>query len=147
MSTPIGIAVIGAGYWGPNLVRNAQATPALRLEYLCDLSVDRARQVLGRYSTVRLSADLDAVLADPAVQAVAIATPAATHVDIALAALAAGKHVLVEKPLASSYADGAKVVQAAEDAGRVLMLDHTYCYTPAVTHLRQLVRGGELGTL
>jgi len=147
MSTPIGIAVIGAGYWGPNLVRNAQATPALRLEYLCDLDVGRARQVLGQYSTVRATDDLAAVLADPAVQAVAIATPAATHVGIAMAALGAGKHVLVEKPLASTCADGAKVVQAAQDAGRVLMLDHTYCYTPAVTHLRALVRRGELGVL
>lgn len=147
MSTPIGIAVIGAGYWGPNLVRNAQATPGLRLEYLCDLNEARAREVLGAYSTVRVSADLDAVLADPAVEAVAIATPAGTHVDIALAALAAGKHVLVEKPLAATWADGVKVVQAAEEAGRVLMLDHTYCYTPAVAHLRELVRGGELGEL
>jgi predicted dehydrogenase len=145
--TPIGIAVIGAGYWGPNLVRNAQATPALRLEYLCDLSATRARQVLGEYSTVRVSVDLDEVLADERVDAVAIATPAATHVDIALAALAAGKHVLVEKPLAATWADGVKVVEAAEEAGRVLMLDHTYCYTPAVQHLRELLHGGELGEL
>jgi predicted dehydrogenase len=147
VNTPIGIAVVGAGYWGPNLVRNAQATPGLRLEYLCDLNPARARQVLGDYSTVRVSGDLDEVLADPAVHAVAIATPAGTHVDVALAALAAGKHVLVEKPLAATRADGAKVVQAAEDAGLTLMLDHTYCYTPAVLHLRQLVRGGELGDL
>jgi len=147
VSTKIGIAVIGAGYWGPNLVRNAQATPALRMEYLCDLNEDRARQVIGDYSTVRVSTSLDEVLADPAVRAVAIATPASTHVDIALAALAAGKHVLVEKPLAATFADGAKVVQAAEDAGLVLMLDHTYCYTPAVQHLRGLIRGGELGEL
>jgi predicted dehydrogenase len=147
VSTRIGIAVIGAGYWGPNLVRNAQATSALRMEYLCDLNADRARQVIGDYSTVRVTTSLDEVLADPAVRAVAIATPASTHVDIALAALAAGKHVLVEKPLAATFADGAKVVQAAEDAGLVLMLDHTYCYTPAVQHLRGLVRGGELGEL
>jgi predicted dehydrogenase len=103
--------------------------------------------VLGGYSTVQVSGSLDEVLADPAVQAVAIATPAATHVDIALAALAAGKHVLVEKPLAATWADGVKVVQAAEEAGRCLMLDHTYCYTPAVSYLRQLVRDGELGHL
>src|SRR4051794_19437276 len=140
VSTPIGIAVIGAGYWGPNLVRNAQATPGLRLEYLCDLNEARAREVLGQYTTVRVSTSLDEVLADPQVQAVAIATPAGTHVDIALAAIAAGKHVLVEKPLAATWADGAKVVQAAEDAGVVLMLDHTYCYTPAVSHLRELLR-------
>ncbi|MGY1733781.1 Gfo/Idh/MocA family protein [Geodermatophilus sp. SYSU D01045] len=147
MSDRIGIAVIGAGYWGPNLVRNAQATPAMRLEYLCDLDVARARQVLGDYSTVRATPDLDEVLSDPAVDAVAVATPAGTHLGIAMAALAAGKHVLVEKPLAATYADGAKLVQTAEDAGLVLMLDHTYCYTPAVSHLRELLHGGELGTL
>jgi predicted dehydrogenase len=144
---PIGLAVIGAGYWGPNLVRNAQATPTVHLEYLCDLNAERARTVLGDYSTVRVSDDLDAVLADPAVDAVAIATPASTHAGIAMAALSAGKHVLVEKPLAASLPDGAKVVQTAEDLGLTLMLDHTYCYTPAVSRLRELVRSGELGTL
>jgi predicted dehydrogenase len=143
----IGVAVIGAGYWGPNLVRNAQATAALRLHWLCDLDLDRARAVLGRYSTVRVTAALDEVLADPDVHAVAVATPAATHVDVVLAALEAGKHVLVEKPLASSFADGAKLVAAAADRDLVLMLDHTYCYTPAVQRLRALVRGGELGEL
>ena len=147
MSTPIGIAVVGAGYWGPNLVRNAQATPGLQLQYLCDLDEARARQVLGGYSTVEVSTRLDDVLADPRVDAVAIATPAGTHSRIALAALAAGKHVLVEKPLAASYEEGAAVVQAAEDAGLVLMLDHTYVYTPAVQRLRELLHDGELGTL
>jgi len=98
-SRPVtGIAVIGAGYWGPNLVRNAQATPGIRLEYLCDLDVERARQVLGDYSTVRVSSSVDEVLADPAVSAVAIATPAGTHHSVVLRALQAGKHVLVEKP-------------------------------------------------
>jgi predicted dehydrogenase len=145
--TPIGIAVVGAGYWGPNLIRNAQATPGLVVEYLCDLDPERARRVLGRYSTVRVCAELDEVLADPAVHAVAVATPAATHLDVVLAALEAGKHVLVEKPLAATLADGAKLVAAADERGLVLMLDHTYCYTPAVRRLRELVRGGEIGTL
>ncbi len=145
--TSIGIAVIGAGYWGPNLVRNAQATPALRLEYLCDLNEDRATSVLGPYSTVRTTDRLETVLEDPAVDAVAIATPASTHVDVALAAIAAGKHVLVEKPLAFSYDDGLKVVTAADEKSLVLMLDHTYCFTAAVTHLRSLIRSGELGDL
>jgi len=143
----LGIAVIGAGYWGPNLVRNAAATPGLRLEYLCDLNEPRAKAVLGPYSTIRTTASLQTVLEDPAVSAVAIATPASSHRDVALAALEAGKHVLVEKPLASSYADGAKLVAAAVDHGLVLMLDHTYCYTPAVQRLRELVRGGEIGEL
>jgi predicted dehydrogenase len=142
-----GIAVIGAGYWGPNLVRNAQATPGVRLEYVCDLDLDRARQVLGDYSTVRVSDSLDQVLADPAVHAVAIATPTATHQPIALQALAAGKHVLVEKPLATSFEEGLELVQAAERYDRILMLDHTYVYTSAVGHIRDLMNSGELGDL
>jgi predicted dehydrogenase len=142
-----GIAVVGAGYWGPNLVRNAQATPGLRLEYLCDVDVERARTVLGQYSTVRVAGSIDDVLADPAVDAVAIATPASTHHDLALRALEAGKHVLVEKPLAPTYEEGLRLVEAAARHRRVLMLDHTYVYTPAVQHVRQLLRSGELGDL
>ncbi|MFD0856397.1 Gfo/Idh/MocA family oxidoreductase, partial [Actinomadura adrarensis] len=79
---PIGLAVIGAGYWGPNLVRTAQATPALRLEYLCDLDEDRARSVLGDYTTVQATGSYQDVLDDPRVRAVAVATPAATHFDL-----------------------------------------------------------------
>lgn len=145
--TAVGIAVVGAGYWGPNLVRNAQATPEMRLRALCDLDVERARKVLGPYSTVRATGSLAEVLADPEVDAVAIATPAATHLEVALAALEAGKHVLVEKPLAATHADGAKLVATAAERGLVLMLDHTYVYTPAVRRLRELVRSGELGDL
>jgi len=143
----IGIAVVGAGYWGPNLVRNAQATPGLRLEYLCDLDERRARAVIGEYSTVRTSASLADVLADPAVRAVAIATPAATHLPVAMAAIEAGKHVLVEKPLAATLADGRTLVDAARRRGLVLMLDHTYCYTSVVQRLREMVRGGAVGDL
>ncbi|MFC5911591.1 Gfo/Idh/MocA family protein [Streptacidiphilus monticola] len=145
--TPLGVAVIGAGYWGPNLVRNFQSSPAWRLRWLCDLDVARAEKVLGGYSTVQATADYAAVLADPDVAAVAVATPAGTHLDVALAALRAGKHVLVEKPLAATYADGLRLVEEAEQRGLVLMCDHTYCYTPAVARIRELVHGGELGEI
>jgi predicted dehydrogenase len=143
--SPIGLAVIGAGYWGPNLVRTAVATPVLQLEWLCDLDEQRARAVLGRYTTVRVTASYETVLADPAVAAVAIATPAATHFDLVRAALEAGKHVIVEKPLTASVAEGEKLVALAEQSGLVLMCDHTYCYTPAVQRIRELIRGGEIG--
>ncbi|MET8201047.1 Gfo/Idh/MocA family protein [Micromonospora taraxaci] len=144
---PIGIAVIGAGYWGPNLVRNFQGSTAFRLRWLCDLDVDRARRVLGDYSTVQVTDDLDTVLADDAVQAVAIATPAGTHLPVALAALRAGKHVLVEKPLAATYDEGRQLVEEADQRGLTLMCDHTYCYTPAVLRIRELLHAGELGEL
>lgn len=141
----IGLAVVGAGYWGPNLVRTAIATPTLRLKWLCDLDEKRAQAVLGHYTTVRTTASYERVLADPAVAAVAIATPAATHFNLVRAALEAGKHVLVEKPLTSSVSDGAKLAGLAERSGLVLMCDHTYCYTPAVRRIRELIRGGEIG--
>jgi len=145
MTAPIGLAIVGAGYWGPNLVRNAMATASVDLRWLCDLDEDRARHVLGPYSTIPTSDSVDAILSDLAVHAVAIATPAASHFPLAMAALDAGKHVLLEKPLTSSLADGQKLVQAAEDRGLVLMCDHTYCYTSAVQELRRLVHSGELG--
>lgn len=144
---PIGVAVIGAGYWGPNLVRNFMSNGSFRLRWLCDLDLSRARSVLGGYSTVDATDDLSAVLADDRVQAVAIATPAGTHLDVALAALRAGKHVLVEKPLAASHADGARLVEEADRAGLTLMCDHTYCYTPAVLRIREMLHSGELGEL
>jgi predicted dehydrogenase len=144
---PLGVAVVGAGYWGPNLVRNFQSSPQFRLRWLCDLDISRAQRVLGSYSTVQATDDYAAVLADPSVHAVAVATPAGTHLDVALAALRAGKHVLVEKPLASTYADGQRLVEEAEQRGLTLMCDHTYCYTPAVSTIRELVHNGELGEI
>jgi predicted dehydrogenase len=144
---PIGVAVIGAGYWGPNLVRNFMSSPAFRLRWLCDLDLGRASTVLGDYSTVGATADLTQVLADDSVHAVAIATPAGTHLDVAMAALRAGKHVLVEKPLAANHADGAKLVVEAEQRGLTLMCDHTYCYTPAVLRIREMLHSGDLGEL
>jgi predicted dehydrogenase len=144
---PIGLAVVGAGYWGPNLVRNFAGSPEYRLTWLCDIDRSRAVQVLGPYSTVEVTDDLEVVLADDRVSAIAIATPAGTHLDIALAAMRAGKHVLIEKPLAATYADGLRLVEEADRAGLVLMCDHTFCYTPAVLKIRELVHSGEIGDL
>ena len=143
--TPIGIAVVGAGYWGPNLVRNLQASPEFRLRWLCDLDEERAKRVLGPYSTVRTTSSLDEVLSDPEVQAVAVATPARTHLGVAKQALEAGRHVLVEKPLASTYEEGLELVRLAERLDLRLMCDHTYCYTPSVQKIRELVSTGFLG--
>ncbi|MGO9780097.1 MAG: Gfo/Idh/MocA family protein [Streptosporangiaceae bacterium] len=143
----IGLAVVGAGYWGPNLVRTASATPELHLRWLCDLDTERARNVLGPYTSARPTGSFDEVLADPEVAAVAIATPAATHFELVRAALEAGKHVLVEKPLTVTSAEGEKLTALARQSGLVLMCDHTYCYTPVVQRIRELVHSGELGEL
>lgn len=139
--------MIGAGYWGPNLVRTALATEAFTLRWLCDLDADRAAKVLGRHPPAMATASYDDVLDDPDVAAVAIATPAATHYDLVRAALDAGKHVLVEKPLTDSAAEAAKVVAQAAEAGLTLMCDHTYCYTPAIARVKAAISGGELGDL
>ena len=141
---PLGAAVIGAGYWGPNLARNFSTSPDWDLRWVCDLDTARAQRAAGA-SGADVTADLEQVLSDPAVAAVAIATPASTHASIALKALEAGKHVLVEKPLASTYADGEAMVAAAERNGLVLMTDHTFCYTPVVEYLKGIVDDGTLG--
>ena len=139
------IAVIGAGYWGPNLIRNFRANPAWDLVAVCDLDEARARTVVGARSTVEIETSVERLLARDDIDAVAIATPAKTHAPLALAAFQAGKHVLVEKPLADNAETAAVMVSAAEAAGTVLMIDHTFCYTPAVQHIRDTIASGELG--
>jgi len=146
-SKPIPMAVIGAGYWGPNLVRNAVSCPELDLRYLVDLDLGRAEKISAPYAGVTAVQDALTVFEDPQIEAVAIATPAATHLPLALAALEAGKHVLVEKPLAATWDEGRQLVDAAHAAGRVLMCDHTFCYTPAVQEIRRLVHEGVLGDI
>jgi predicted dehydrogenase len=141
------VAVLGAGYWGPNLIRNFTASGDFDVRWVCDLSLDRARRAVGRYSTVRVTDELASVLDDESVQAVAIATPASTHAEVALAAIDAGKHVLIEKPLATSVSEGEKIIAAASARNRVVMLDHTYCYTPSVRRIRELVESGALGQI
>src|SRR5690606_22755125 len=125
-------------YWGPNLARNLRDSPDWDLRTICDLDLERARKVAGEHGHV--TDKLDDVLADDAIDAVVVATPAWTHAEVSLAALEAGKHLLVEKPLASSYADGEKIVRLAAERGLTVMCDHTYCYTPAVQKIAELVR-------
>jgi len=139
------IAVIGAGYWGPNLVRNFRNSPDWDLVAVCDLDPQRAARVVGDRSTVDVETDVSRLLERDDVDAVAIATPARTHADLAIAALKAGKHVLVEKPLAANLDDARRMVQVASAQGRALMLDHTFCYTPAVRHIRQAIADGVVG--
>ncbi len=147
MSSLLRVAVVGAGYWGPNLVRNFRGSPSWDLVAVCDLDGARARKVVGARSTVEVETSLERLLARDDIEAVAVATPAATHKDVALAAISAGKHVLVEKPLADNEADALAMVEAAEAAGVVLMCDHTYCYTPVVQKIAELIAEGALGDL
>lgn len=147
MNGRLNVAVIGAGYWGPNLARNLRASKEWNLAAICDLDIDRARRVADGVGGAPATADLTAVLADPSIDAVAIATPARTHHAIVMAALDAGKHVMVEKPLADTHERGGEMVQRAHERGLVLMADHTYCYTPAVLKMRELIADGALGDI
>jgi predicted dehydrogenase len=141
------VAVVGAGYWGPNLVRNFRGSEHWDLVAVCDLDDARARKVIGARSTVEVETSLDRLLSRDDIDAVAVATPAGTHRKITLAALEAGKHVLVEKPLAGSELEAREMVDVARDRDLVLMCDHTYCYTPAVQRIAELVADGVLGEI
>ena len=147
VSTRLRVAVIGAGYWGPNLARNFRSSPDWELAVICDLDEARAQRVADSVGGVPVSTSLDEVLADPSIDAVAIATPARTHHPIVLAALDAGKHVIVEKPLADERGRGVEMVERAKSSGLVLMTDHTFCYTPAVLKIRELIDEGYLGDI
>jgi predicted dehydrogenase len=139
--------VVGCGYWGTNLIRNFASCPGTAVETICDQNpaqLERAGRLCplaGRAEGVR------EVLADPRVEAVALATPVGTHEPLAAAALGAGKHVLVEKPLAATARGAESLLRLAERAGRVLMVDHTYLYSPAVRRIKELLDAGELGEL
>jgi predicted dehydrogenase len=147
MADPLRVAVIGAGYWGPHLARNFRAAPDWDLVAVCDLDADRARRVVGPRSTVDVLTSTAELLARDDVDAVAVATPAATHVGLVLAALDAGKHVLVEKPIAHDGAAARRMVARAARVDRVLMVDHTFCYTAPVLKIRELVADGALGDI
>jgi len=141
------VGVVGLGYWGPNLARNFAALPGCELAWLCDASEAARERVAPTFPGARLTGELDDLLADPALDAVALATPVPAHAELAERVLRAGKHCFVEKPLAQSVADAERVVAAGEEAGRVLMVGHLLVFHPAVTRLKEIARSGELGDI
>jgi predicted dehydrogenase len=141
----ITVAVVGYGYWGPNIVRNVMERPELALWGLCEMNEERVAKFSSRYPGVRTSPSFEEVLADPTVDAVSIATPPRTHYKLVKQALEAGKHVLVEKPLATNVVDAESLVDLAERKGLVLMPGHTFLYSPPVNKVRELIVSGELG--
>jgi predicted dehydrogenase len=143
----IAVGVIGYGYWGPNLVRNFGDQPECRVVHIADADADRLAHAVRRYPGITTSRDAGGLLSDPAVDAVAIATPVSTHYELGMAALRAGKHVLIEKPLAATSEEARRLVDEADRRGLVLMVDHTFVYTPAVRKMRELTVAGELGDL
>ncbi len=144
---PVGLAVVGTGYWGPNLIRNAQELDCFDLQMVCDLREETLGRVRGRYPAVRTTTQFADVLTDDRVEAVVIATPVSTHYDLAAAALAAGKHVLVEKPLAGSLEGAVRLTTEASARGLVLLPGHTFLYSPPVRMIKSMIEGGDLGEI
>jgi predicted dehydrogenase len=142
-----GVGVVGCGYWGPNLIRNFSALETCELRAICDSEPARLAPLQRRYPAVAAYSRFDDLLADPSVDAVAVCTPVGSHFGLASAALATGKHVLVEKPLTDSAETAKLLVEQARSKGLVLQVDHTYVYSAAVQKIRSVIDAGELGDL
>jgi predicted dehydrogenase len=143
----IKIGVVGYGYWGPNLVRNFAETPGCEVVAVADLDPHKLAIVKRRYPTVSTTTNFNDLLNDPSIDAVAIATPVSTHFELGMAALRAGKHLWVEKPMTETLEQAQRLFEEAERRGRVLHVDHTFIYTGAVQKMAETVRAGELGQI
>ena len=141
------VGLIGFGYWGPNLARNLGEIRGLTLSAVADKRADRREAVADRYPGVQLFEDPAELVSRPDVDAVIVATPVATHYELGLAALKAGKDLLIEKPLAATGAEAEMLVEVAQRERRVLMVDHTYVYAGAVRKIAELIDSGELGEI
>jgi len=141
----IRIGVIGYGYWGPNLVRNFGEVQGCQVVAVSDTRPDRQAAVQSRYPAIAVTSDYRQILADPSIDAVAIATPVSTHFPLALEALCAGKHVWVEKPMTATSDEAARLIDEADRRRRVLHVDHTFLYTGAVRKIHELVTADAIG--
>jgi len=141
----IKIGVIGYGYWGPNLVRNFAELKGAELVAVADLDPKKLELVNKRFPAVKTTTDFQEMLRDPTIDAIAIATPVSTHFELGMAALKAGKHVWLEKPMTETSLQARQLVEAAEKKKLVLHVDHTFIYTGAVKKMKDLVAGDELG--
>lgn len=143
--SPVRVGVVGYGYWGPNLVRNFAEIDGAEVVAICDLLDERLALARRRYPGARVTRAVSELFADPAIDAVVVATPVSSHFTLVRRALERGKHVLVEKPLAASVGECRELVEVARRSGLTLMVDHTFIYTNAVRKLKEIVDSGELG--
>jgi len=143
----LGVGIVGYGYWGPNLVRNFAANSNARVVAVCDLESSRLESIGRLFPGVAVTTAYKNLLENPEIDAIVVATPVHSHYELALAALKAGKHVLVEKPLTVSGDLARRLIDEADRRGRILMVDHTFLYTPAVRKISELVRRGDLGEI
>jgi predicted dehydrogenase len=143
----VSVGVAGLGYWGPNLARNLAAIPGCELRWLCDPREEQRAQAARAFPGATATAELSQLLEDPALDAIVLATPVASHAELAIAVLQAVKHCLVEKPLATTSAAAERAVAAAASSARILMVGHLLEYHPAVARLKEIVDADELGPL
>jgi predicted dehydrogenase len=141
------VAVVGLGYWGPNRLRVLDQLPGAEVTWICDLDASRLERLSGQYREARATADFAEALADPELDAVVISTPVFSHYALASQAIAAGKHVFVEKPIAASSGEAVDLIAQAEQAGVRLMCGHTFVYSPPVQRIKEIIDCGELGEI
>jgi predicted dehydrogenase len=143
----IKVAIVGGGYWGQNLIRNFWEVEEAEVSFVCDLDPKALARAQRRYPTVQVTRHYRELLESPRVDALVLATPVSTHYEFARQALLAGKHVLVEKPLARSTAEVLDLIEVAEQQHKLLMVDHTFLYTGAVRRMKELVARGDIGEM
>jgi len=147
MSKPIKIGVVGCGYWGPNLIRNFRSLPDCQLKLICDVSPPRLAHMKKLYPEVRGTMDYAHLLNGAGLDAVVIATAVHMHYPMAKASLLAGKHTFIEKPMATSSAQCSELIGLARKKGLVLMIGHTFLYSPAVRKIKEIVDQGDIGEI
>ena len=143
----INIAVVGFGYWGPNLVRNFSSLSDSEVKVVCDLDMDRLANMKRFYPEIETTTEFDNLINDTEIVAIAIATPVHLHYEMAKKALIAGKHTFIEKPMASTVSECRELIETAEKQNLILMIGHTFIYSPPVRKIKEIVRHGELGEI
>jgi len=147
MGHKIRLAVMGGGYWGKNLIRNFSTLEEVEVKLLCDLNEEALKDAKGLFPSLETSADIERIFQDDAVDGVVIVTPPSLHYQPAKKALTAGKHIFIEKPMAMSYQEGKKLVELADEKGKVLFVDETFLYDPALQVVKEMIDGGEMGKI
>jgi predicted dehydrogenase len=147
MNKTIKVGVVGCGYWGPNLIRNFRSIPDCKLQTVCDTSDSRLKHMKALYPEIELCKDYREALNGAGVDAVVIATPVRFHYQMAKASLLAGKHTMIEKPMAATVAECEELVEIAAKKGLVLMVGHTFLYSPTVRRIKQIIDSGDIGEI
>lgn len=147
MKTNINVGVVGCGYWGPNLVRNFRSLPNCSLKLLCDSNPQRLSHLRQLYPEIEGTTEYSTLLSGSDIDAIVIATPVRYHYDMAKASLLAGKHTFIEKPMAASTAECEELISLAEQQGLVLMVGHTFLFSPPVRKIKEIIDSGDIGDL